>query len=87
MEWRHTCDPYRIVVSEVILQQTQVPRVAVMYPKFIETFPDIQTLAKAEHAELLAAWQGWAITAVPSIPKNVHPSSWMSPTVRSRKTR
>jgi len=58
MEWRHTEDPYRIVVSEVMLQQTQVPRVAVIYPKFIETFPDIYALAKAEQADLLAAWQG-----------------------------
>jgi len=58
MEWRHTDDPYRIVVSEVMLQQTQVPRVAVIYPKFIETFPDIYALAKADQADLLAAWQG-----------------------------
>lgn len=58
MEWRHTEDPYRILISEVMLQQTQVPRVAVIYPKFIETFPDIYALAKAEQADLLAAWQG-----------------------------
>ena len=58
MEWRHTDDPYRILVSEVMLQQTQVPRVAVIYPKFIETFPDVYALAKAEQADLLAAWQG-----------------------------
>ncbi len=58
MEWRHTDDPYRILVSEVMLQQTQVQRVAVIYPKFIETFPDISALARAEPADLLAAWQG-----------------------------
>lgn len=58
MEWRHTNDPYKILVSEVMLQQTQVPRVAVIYPKFIEKFPDIFALAKAEQADLLAAWQG-----------------------------
>ncbi len=58
MEWRHTDDPYRILVSEVMLQQTQVPRVAVIYPKFIETFPDISALARAEPADLLAAWRG-----------------------------
>jgi len=58
MEWRHTDDPYRIVVSEVMLQQTQVPRVAVIYPKFIERFPDFAALAAAEQADLLAAWQG-----------------------------
>lgn len=58
MEWRHTDDPYRIVVSEVMLQQTQVPRVAVMYPAFIEKYPDVFALAKSEPADLLAAWQG-----------------------------
>ncbi|MDR3101787.1 MAG: A/G-specific adenine glycosylase [Methanocalculaceae archaeon] len=58
MEWRHTTDPYRIVVSEVMLQQTQVPRVAVLYPPFIEKFPDFPSLAAAPHTELLAAWQG-----------------------------
>lgn len=58
MEWRHTRDPYKIVVSEVMLQQTQVPRVAVIYPKFIERFPDFAALAAAEQADLLAVWQG-----------------------------
>lgn len=58
MEWRHNFDPYRIVISEVMLQQTQVPRVAVMYPPFIEKFPDFAALAAAPQAELLAAWQG-----------------------------
>ncbi len=58
MEWRHTRDPYKIVVSEVMLQHTQVPRVAVIYPKFIERFPDFAALAAAEQADLLAAWQG-----------------------------
>lgn len=58
MEWRHTTYLYKIVVSEVMLQQTQVPRVAVIYPKFIERFPDFAALAAAEQADLLAAWQG-----------------------------
>lgn len=58
MEWRHNFDPYRIVVSEVMLQQTQVPRVAVIYPQFIEKFPDFAALAAASQTELLAAWQG-----------------------------
>jgi len=58
MEWRHTGDPYKIVVSEIMLQQTQVPRVAVIYPKFIEKFPDVAALAAADQADLLAAWQG-----------------------------
>ena len=58
MAWRHTDDPYKIVVSEVMLQQTQVSRVTVMYPAFIEKFPDVSALAKADTTELLAAWQG-----------------------------
>ncbi|WP_338096062.1 A/G-specific adenine glycosylase [Methanorbis rubei] len=58
MEWRLHFDPYRIVVSEVMLQQTQVPRVETMYPKFIERFPNFAALAAAPQAELLAAWQG-----------------------------
>ncbi|MFA7014060.1 MAG: hypothetical protein WC202_14000 [Desulfobacterales bacterium] len=58
MAWRQTKDPYKIVVSEVMLQQTQVPRVEVIYPKFIERFPDFASLASAEQADLLAAWQG-----------------------------
>lgn len=58
MAWRHTADPYQIVVSEVMLQQTQVSRVAVKYPLFIETFPDFAALAAAPRAVLLAVWQG-----------------------------
>lgn len=58
MIWRHTDDPYRITVSEIMLQQTQVPRVETIYPKFIERFPTIDALADAAEADVLAAWQG-----------------------------
>jgi A/G-specific adenine glycosylase len=58
MLWRHTDDPYRILVSEIMLQQTQVERVAVKYPAFIETFPDAATLARAPQSAVIAAWQG-----------------------------
>jgi len=58
MEWRHTTDPYRIIVSEIMLQQTQVPRVAQIYPEFISKFPDAKSLADAAESEVLAAWQG-----------------------------
>ena len=51
-------DPYKILVSEIMLQQTQVQRVLVKYPRFLELFPDIQTLAAAELGEVLKAWQG-----------------------------
>ena len=58
MLWRHTDDPYRILVSEIMLQQTQVDRVALRYPAFIAAFPDAAALARAPLADVLAAWQG-----------------------------
>jgi len=58
MLWRHTDDPYRILVSEIMLQQTQVERVAVKYPAFIAAFPDAAALARAPQSSVLAAWQG-----------------------------
>jgi A/G-specific adenine glycosylase len=58
LAWRKTTDPYPILVSEIMLQQTQVERVAVKYPAFIAAFPDFPSLAKAPLAEVLAVWQG-----------------------------
>jgi|WetSurMetagenome_2_1015567.scaffolds.fasta_scaffold01586_3 A/G-specific adenine glycosylase len=58
LPWRRTTDPYCILVSEIMLQQTQVDRVAVKYPAFIETFPDVASLAAAPLKEVLAVWQG-----------------------------
>jgi A/G-specific adenine glycosylase len=58
MAWRETEDPYHIFVSEVMLQQTQVERVQVKYPLFIERFPDFASLAAAGTEDLLAVWQG-----------------------------
>ena len=49
---------YLVLVSEVMLQQTQVPRVIILYKKFIQTFPLIEDLAKASNAEVLIAWRG-----------------------------
>lgn len=56
--WRDTADPYRILVSEVMLQQTQTSRVVTKYNEFIEAFPDFYTLAAASLRDVLAAWQG-----------------------------
>ncbi|MFZ5906639.1 MAG: A/G-specific adenine glycosylase [Nitrospirota bacterium] len=56
--WRKTRDPYRIFVSEIMLQQTQVERVAGKYLQFIKTFPDFRSLAEASLSEVLHAWQG-----------------------------
>lgn len=49
---------YLVLVSEVMLQQTQVPRVIILYKKFIHTFPRIEDLAKATNAQILVAWRG-----------------------------
>lgn len=58
LPWRHARNPYRIAVSEVMLQQTQVARVLSFYPKFITQFPSFHALAKAPRREVLRAWQG-----------------------------
>jgi A/G-specific adenine glycosylase len=56
--WRKTRDPYHILVSEIMLQQTQVPRVTIKFPQFISAFPDVQSLADAPLADILAVWKG-----------------------------
>ncbi|MDD5492603.1 MAG: A/G-specific adenine glycosylase [bacterium] len=58
MPWRETRDPYHILVSEVMLQQTQVSRVLDKYRQFITVFPTLQDLAKASLKEVLTIWQG-----------------------------
>ncbi len=58
LPWRRTRNPYRILVSEIMLQQTQVERVIEKYAEFIMTFPDFRTLAKAPLKKLLMIWQG-----------------------------
>ncbi len=56
--WRHVTDPYKIVVSEVMLQQTQTYRVMPKYEQFITTFPSFELLAEATLREVLSVWQG-----------------------------
>lgn len=58
MAWRETRDPYRILISEVMLQQTQVNRVKEKYPLFIGAFPTFKTLAAAPLSSVLDRWQG-----------------------------
>ncbi|HKU66585.1 MAG TPA: hypothetical protein VJP85_02310 [Candidatus Baltobacteraceae bacterium] len=58
LPWRMTRDPYRILVSEFMLQQTQVDRVLPKYEEFIERFPDVAALARASTADVLRMWQG-----------------------------
>lgn len=56
--WRKTRNPYRILVSEIMLQQTQVDRVLPKYQAFLKQFPTIHSLAEAPLGEVLRAWQG-----------------------------
>jgi A/G-specific adenine glycosylase len=56
--WRSDITPYRIFVSEVMLQQTQTARVIFKFQQWIEKFPDFKTLAQASSHEILATWQG-----------------------------
>jgi A/G-specific adenine glycosylase len=58
LPWRQTKDPYKILVSELMLQQTQVERVIPKYLAFIERFPTTQSLAAASLSEVLILWQG-----------------------------
>ncbi|MBI5619600.1 A/G-specific adenine glycosylase [Candidatus Gottesmanbacteria bacterium] len=58
LPWRHTHDPYKILISEVMLQQTQVSRVITKYREFIATFPTVGALAKASISDVLKIWKG-----------------------------
>lgn len=58
LPWRENRDPYRIWVSEVMLQQTRVDAVIPYYRRFMERFPSMESLAEATEEELLAVWQG-----------------------------
>lgn len=58
LPWRQTSDPYRIVVSELMLQQTQVARVIPKYQEFLIKFPTVAELAVSSLSEVLVAWQG-----------------------------
>lgn len=58
LPWRTTTDPYAILLSEIMLQQTQVDRVIPKYSQFLTTFPTIQTLAQTPLRKVLRCWQG-----------------------------
>jgi A/G-specific adenine glycosylase len=58
LPWRKTDNPYNIIVSEIMLQQTQVARVIAKYEEFITTFPDIESLAQAPLQQVLTVWHG-----------------------------
>lgn len=58
LPWRRSITPYRIVVSEIMLQQTQVSRVLIKYPEWLKQFPTWKSLALASTADVIRAWQG-----------------------------
>lgn len=58
LPWRETRDPYRIWISEVILQQTRVGQGLGYYRRFLERFPDVRTLAEADEDDVMRQWQG-----------------------------
>jgi A/G-specific adenine glycosylase len=58
LPWRDTRDPYRVAVSEFMLQQTQVTRVLEYYPRFLRRFPTLQALARSRPGAVREAWEG-----------------------------
>jgi len=58
LPWRRTRDPYRVLVSELMLQQTQVSRVLGFYDKFLSRFPTLGDVGKARLTEVMRAWKG-----------------------------
>jgi A/G-specific adenine glycosylase len=58
LPWRETTDPYRIWISEAMLQQTRVETVLDYWPRFLERFPTVSALAEAREEDVLAAWSG-----------------------------
>ena len=74
LPWRNTNDPYRIWISEIILQQTRVAQGLNYYNRFIERFPDVHSLAAADEREVLKYWQGLGYY---SRARNLHASACM----------
>jgi len=58
LPWRRTRDPYKILVSEIMLQQTQVDRVVRFYKTWLKQFPTFKKLAQASNADVIRAWSG-----------------------------
>lgn len=58
LPWRNTRDPYHVLVSELMLQQTQVSRVLDFYRRFLDRFPDLKALSAARPKRVMEAWEG-----------------------------
>ena len=67
LPWQRTRDPYRIWLSEIMLQQTQVSAVVPYYGRFLACFPDLASLAAAPEDDVLALWSGLATTPARAI--------------------
>ena len=84
LPWRGTRDPYRVWVSEIMLQQTRVEAVKTYYLRFLEKFPTVNHLAQASEEEVLKAWEGLGYysrarnlhAAAKIIDKEGFPASW-----------
>lgn len=63
LPWRKTSDPYKILVSEIMLQQTQVSRVTQKYKEFLKRFPTLASLARARTSSVIRAWSGLGYNA------------------------
>ena len=83
LPWRHTADPYRIWLSEIMLQQTRVESVKGYYARFLEACPTVDALAAAPIEQVLKLWRGWVITAAPGTCTGRRSSSWTSTAGRS----
>ena len=74
LPWRYLDDPYAVLVSEIMLQQTQVARVGRYWDRFLAAFPTLDALAAAQPAEVLGCGRAWATTAAP-LRSSVRPTS------------
>src|SRR5262245_36439515 len=58
LPWRRSRDPYRVWISEIMLQQTQVATVRDYFERFVRAFPDVRSLAAADETDVLRLWEG-----------------------------
>ena len=72
LPWRINRDPYRIWISEMMLQQTTVAAVVPFYERFMQKFPDVQTLQKSQLSQVLEMWAGLGYY---SRARNIHKSA------------
>ena len=72
LAWRYIDDAYAVLVSEIMLQQTQVSRVEKYWPRFLKTFPTLDALASADTSLVLEHWQGLGYNRRALALKSVH---------------